>query len=161
MPKRIVNWTNHLRRYGALTGLALFARAAQEGQPPADQTQNTIAIIIVVTAVALPLILGAGFGLVTWLISLGTPTPLAAGAQKKVVKREILPEGVHMPPPSSRPIVLALGATLICAGLLLRSIAITITPDFNIPIILVLGALVTFSGLIGWIRDDWRASKGH
>ncbi len=161
MPKHIMNWIRRMRSLSWLAGVVLFARAAQAGQPPADQTQNTVAIIIVVAAIALPLLLGGGFALVTWLISLGTPTPLVAVDQKKVIKREILPEGAHMPPPSSRPIVLALGMTLICVGVLLRSIAIALSPDFNLPIILVIGALITFLALLGWIRDDLRAAKGH
>jgi hypothetical protein len=161
MPKQTTNWIRRFRSAGWLAGVALFARAAQEGQPPADQTQNTVAIIIVVAAIVLPLIMGGGIALVTWLISLGTPTPLVAVDQKKVIKREILPEGAHMPPPTSRPIVLALGMTLICVGVLLRGIAIALSPDFNVPIILVIGALITFLALLGWIRDDLRAAKGH
>jgi hypothetical protein len=164
MPKHIMKWIRRIRSVSWLAGVALFARAAQAGQPPtpsADQTQNTVAIIIVVAAIALPLILGGGFALVTWLISLGTPTPLVAVEQKRVIKREILPEGIHLPPPSSRPIMLGLGMTLICVGVLLRSIAIALSPDFNLPIILVIGALITFLALLGWIRDDLRAAKGH
>jgi hypothetical protein len=161
MPKHIMNWIRRIRSASWLAGVVLFARAAQTGQPPADQTQNTVAIIIVVAAIALPLIIGGGFALVTWLVSLGAPTPLVAVDQKKVIKREILPEGAHMPPPSSRPIMLALGMTLICVGVLLRGVAIALSPDFNLPIILVIGALITFLALLGWIRDDLRAAKGH
>ncbi|HZY44812.1 MAG TPA: hypothetical protein VFF70_08695 [Anaerolineae bacterium] len=161
MPKQIMNWIRHVRSAGWLAGVTLFARAAQDGQPPADQTQNTVAIIIVIAAIALPLLMGGGFALMTWLISLGTPTPLVAVDQKRIIKREILPEGAHMPPPSSRPIMLALGMTLICIGILLRGVAIALSPDFNVPIILVIGALITFLALLGWIRDDLRAAKGH
>jgi hypothetical protein len=151
---------NRLRQFSWLGGLALFSRSTQAGQPP-DPTQNNVAIVIVVLAIALPLLIGGGIALVTWLVSLGTPTPLVAVDQKKVIKREILPEGVHLPPPSSRPIVLSFGITLICVGLLLRGIAISLTPDFSIPIVLVIGALVTAIGLGGWIGDDLRARKGH
>jgi hypothetical protein len=160
MLKRIIDWKRHLRQPGWLGGLALSTHLAQAGQPP-DSTQNTVAIVIVILAIVLPFMIGGGIALVTWLVSLGTPTPLVAVDQKKVVKREILPEGVHMPPSSSRPIVLSLGITLICVGLLLRSVAISLTPDFSIPIILVIGVIVMLIGLLGWVGDDLRVRKGH
>jgi hypothetical protein len=160
MLKRMSNWLRRIRQVSWLGGLALFGRLTQEGQPP-DQTQNTVAIVIVIAAIALPFFIGGGIALVTWLISLGTPTQLVSVEQKKVIKREILPEGVHMPPPSSRPFVLSLGIMLICVGLLLRGIAISLTPDFSIPIILVIGVVVMLIGLLGWVGDDLRIHKGH
>jgi hypothetical protein len=151
---------NKMRQMSWLGGLALFGRLDQAAQPP-DSPQNTVAIVIILLAIALPFLVGGGIALVTWLISLGTPTPLVAVDQKKIVKREILPEGVHMPPASGRPFVLSLGLTLVCAGLILRSVAINLSETFSIPIILVIGALVTVIGLGGWIGDDLRARKGH
>ena len=160
MHKRKINWLRRIRQFSWLGGMALFGRMTQAGQPP-DPTQNSIATVIIIAAIALPFIVGGGIALVTWLISLGTPTPLVAVEQKKVLKREILPEGVHLPPSTSRPIVLSLGITLMCIGLLLRGIAISLTPDFNIPIILVIGVVVMLVGAIGWVTDDMRVSKGH
>ena len=75
--------------------------------------------------------------------------------------RETLPPGVHLPPPSSRPLVLALGTTVISFGIVLRGLAIPITDEISIPIILVLGLLIFAWGLFGWIRDDYRAADKH
>ena len=158
MLKRLLD---RIRHTSWLAGLAVFATLPQGAQPPADSTQNTVAIIIVIAAFALPIVLGGGFALVTWLISLGTPTPLVGSGQNKVVKREVLPDGVHLPPPSSRPIVLSLGVTIIFVGLLFRNIAISLSPDFNVPIIMVLGLIIMLVGLIGWIRDDVKVMGGH
>ena len=98
---------------------------------------------------------GAGF--VLWLISRGTP-PAAIGAlpPEPAKTREVLPPGIHLPPPSIRPLIMALGLMVICFGVVLRNFAIAITPDFNIPIILVIGLVIMAAGLFGWIRDDYQ-----
>jgi hypothetical protein len=125
--------------------------------PPAA---NTGAVLILAIAVLGPLVLGAGAGFVIWLISRGTP-PAVIGAvpPKPAQAREVLPPGVHLPPPSIRPLVMSVGLMVICFGVVLRNFAIAITPDFNIPIVLVIGLAIMAAGLYGWIRDDYRAAK--
>ena len=88
MLKRI---NTKMRQMSWLGGVAVFSGLNQEGQP--DPTQNTVAIVIIILAIALPFMIGGGIALTTWLVSLGTPTQLVAVDQKKVIKREILPEG--------------------------------------------------------------------
>ena len=54
---------------------------------------------------------------------------------------------------------MALGLMVICFGVVLRNIAIAITPDFNIPIILVIGLVIMAAGLFGWIVDDYHTAR--
>ncbi len=160
MHTRMIEWIRRMRQYSWLGGLAVFSHVSQAGQPQ-DGSQNTLAIVIILSAIALPFVVGGIIALVTWLVSLGTPTPLNTSDQAKVIKREILPEGVHLPPPSGRPFVLSLGVTILCLGLVVRSFAFEFSPDFSVPIFLVLGAIITAIGLFGWIGDDFRARKEH
>ena len=141
-----------------LAGVALVPGALQGTTP--SSSESTSAVIILAIAVLGPLILGAGAGFVLWLISRGTP-PAAIGAlpPESAKTREVLPPGIHLPPPSIRPLIMALGLMVICFGVVLRNFAIAITPDFNIPIILVIGLVIMAAGLFGWIRDDYRAVK--
>jgi len=142
-----------------LAGVALLP-VAQEPQPSGLST-SSIGVIILAIAIIAPIVLGGGAAFIVWLISRGTP-PATIGAEspKPVKPREVLPPGVHLPPPSSRPIILSVGLMVISFGVVLRNVAIAVTPDFNIPIVLVIGLLITVAGLFGWIRDDYRAA-GH
>ena len=158
MPQSLMNWTRRLSRLSWAASAALIPRVAQDA-PPANNT-GSIALIIIAIAVLGPIVLGLGIAFVAWLISLGTP-PAAVGVEppKPARPREVVPEGVHLPAPSSRPLILALGVTVMSFGLILRGIAIRISEGFEIPIILVLGLLILMWGLFGWIRDDWRAAR--
>ena len=157
MSKHLLAWSRRMSRISWLAGVALVPGVMQEATPPAA---NTGAVIILAIAVLGPLVLGAGAGLIIWLISRGTP-PAAIGAlpAQPARVREVLPPGVHLPPPSSRPLILAIGLMVICFGVVLRNFAIAITPDFNIPIVLVIGLVIMAAGLFGWIRDDYHAAK--
>lgn len=157
MLTHLLAWSRRLSRVSWLAGVALVPGVWQEATPPAA---NTGAVIILAIAVLGPLVLGAGAGLVIWLISRGTP-PAAVGAMppSTAKPREVLPPGVHLPSPSSRPIILSVGLMVISFGVVLRNVAIAVTPDFNIPIVLVIGLLITAAGLFGWIRDDYRTVR--
>lgn len=158
MPQSLMNWTRRLLRASWAASAALIPRVAQNATP-ADNT-GSIAVIIILIAILGPIVLGLGIAVVARLISLGTP-PAAVGAEppKPARPREVIPAGVHLPPPSSRPLIIAIGITVMSFGLILRGIAIPIGPGFEIPIILVLGLLILVWGLVGWIRDDWRAAR--
>ncbi len=158
MSKHLLAWSRRVSRVSWLAGVALVPGVLQDAQPPAG---NPGAVLIVAIAVLGPLVLGAGAGLIIWLISRGTP-PAAIGAlpPQPAKPREVLPPGVHLPSPSIRPLIMSIGLMVICFGVVLRNIAIAITPDFNIPIVLVVGLVIMAVGLFGWIRDDYRAA-GH
>jgi len=158
MPQSLMNWTRRLLRASWAASAALIPRVAQNATP-ADNT-GSIAVIVILIAILGPIVLGLGIAVVARLISLGTP-PAAVGAEppKPARPREVIPEGVHLPPPSLRPLIIAIGITIVAFGLILRGIAIPIGPGFEIPIVLVLGVLILVWGLIGWIRDDWRAAR--
>jgi hypothetical protein len=144
-------------RWGAVAGVGLIPRAAQAPQP----SDNSLVIAIVLAVAILgPIILGAGFAFVSWLISRGTP-PAAVGAAppKPARPREVVPPGVHLPPPSIRPLIIAVGMTIMAFGIILRGLAIDVGGDIHLPIILLLGVLIFGWGLIGWVRDDWRAAR--
>ncbi len=156
MSKHLLAWSRRMSHSSWLAGVTLAPGVLQDA-PPAG---NTGALIILAIAVLGPLVLGAGAGFVIWLISRGTP-PAAIGAlpPQPAKAREVLPPGVHLPSPSIRPLVMSIGLMVICFGVVLRNIAIAITPDFNIPIVLVIGFVIMAAGLFGWIRDDYRAAK--
>ena len=157
MSKHMITWSRRMSRFGWLAGVALAPGVAQAAQPPASSSG---AVLILAIAVLGPIILGAGAGFVIWLISRGTPPAVIGALPPQPPKaREVLPPGVHLPPPSIRPLILAIGLMVICFGVVLRNIAISITPDFNIPIVLVIGLAIMAAGLFGWIRDDYRAAK--
>ncbi|MBI5567080.1 MAG: hypothetical protein HY870_19440 [Chloroflexi bacterium] len=160
MSKHLLAWSRRMSHSSWLAGVALVPGVLQAAQPPAPSAENTAALIVLSIAVLGPLVLGAGAGFVIWLISRGTP-PAAIGAlpPRPAKPREVLPPGVHLPPPSIRPLIMSIGLMVICFGVVLRNIAISITPDFNIPIVLVIGFLIMAAGLFGWIRDDYRAAK--
>lgn len=156
MSKHLLAWSRRLSHSSWLAGVALVPGVLQDAPPAA----NTGALIVLAIAVLGPLVLGAGAGIVIWLISRGTP-PAAIGAlpPQAAKPREVLPPGVHLPSPSIRPLIMSIGLMVICFGVVLRNIAIAITPDFNIPIVLVVGLVIMAAGLFGWIRDDYRAAK--
>jgi hypothetical protein len=157
MSKHLIAWSRRMSRFSGLAGVALAPGVWQAAQPPADSGG---AVLILAIAVLGPIILGAGAGFVIWLISRGTPPAVIGTMPPKPAKaREVLPPGVHLPPPSIRPLVMSIGLMVICFGVVLRNIAIAITPDFNIPIVLVIGLAIIAVGLFGWIRDDYRAAK--
>jgi hypothetical protein len=161
MSKHLLAWSRRIAHSSWLAGVALVPGVGQAAQPPAPPPGSNIgALVIVAIAVLGPLVLGAGAGLIIWLISRGTP-PAVIGAlpPQPARTREVLPPGVHLPPPSIRPLILSVGLMMICFGVVLRNIAIEITPDFNIPIILVIGLVIMAAGLFGWIRDDYRAAR--
>ncbi len=60
----------------------------------------------------------------------------------------MLPPGVHLPAPSIRPLIMSVGLMVICFGVVLRNIAIAVTPDFNIPIVLVIGLVIMAAGSV-------------
>ena len=166
MPKQWIEFTRRLSRQTWLAGVVLVSRMSQQGQPPPpppppDSTSSLAGLFMVIVVIA-PIVLGAMIGFAVWLISLGTE-PAAVGAEppKPAPPREVLPPGVHMPPPSIRPLIIAIGMTLIIFGVALRGFAIALGPGFNIPIVLALGVLVMAAGLFGWVRDDTRAARRH
>ena len=160
MSQRIVAWSRRMSRLSWVAGVALLPMA-QEAQPqPSGLSASSIGAIILVLAVILPIVLGAGAAFIVWLISRGTP-PAVVGAEppKPAKPREVLPPGVHLPAPSIRPLILSLGLMVLAFGVVLRGFAIELTPDFQIPIIFVIGLLITLLGLFGWIRDDYKAAR--
>ncbi len=155
-----MNWTRRLWRFGGLASVALIPRVVQAAPPPPPPPPSNLgAIILIIIAVLGPIALGLGLAFVVWLISLGTP-PAAVGAEppKPARPREVLPPGVHLPPPSIRPLVIAMGLMFTAFGFVTRDIAIFLSDSFRIPIILVLGLLLFVIGLFGWLFDDWRAA---
>jgi hypothetical protein len=55
---------------------------------------------------------------------------------------------IHLPPPSFSPIVIAIGVTFACFGLL------------STPILIGLGGVIVLIGLATWLIDDARAFAG-
>jgi hypothetical protein len=158
MSKHLLAWSQRVSRFGWLAGVALAPGVGQAAQPPSSE--STGAVIILAIAVLGPLILGAGAGFVLWLISRGTPPAVIGALPPEPPKtREVLPPGIHLPPPSIRPLIMALGLMVICFGVVLRNIAVAVTPDFNIPIILVIGLVIMAAGLFGWIVDDYHTAR--
>jgi len=67
------------------------------------------------------------------------------------------PQGVHLPPPSWLPVVIAAGVALTGAGLAFR-------PDGWLaqPILALLGLLTLISGIVAWVRAagrEWRETE--
>jgi tetrahydromethanopterin S-methyltransferase subunit E len=103
-----------------------------------------------------------GIGIVAVLATVFAVTLRLGRAQQ----RGTPPDGVHLPPPSWLPVVMAVGAALIGAGLAFR-------PDGWLaqPLLAVPGLVVLIGGIVGWIRAagrEWREvehgsdhSSGH
>ena len=150
------NWTRRLLRYSTLAGVAFVPIAAQE-----PVNESNIAVIVFFVAVGLTLLLAGGLAVLMWLLSLRSPHA-AVGAEPKVTrKREELPEGVHLPPPSIQPLILAIGLTITVVGIVFRGFALALGEGFSIPIIMVLGLIVTLAGLFGWIREGRKEARAH
>lgn len=145
-----------MSRSSALAGVVLVPVTAQ-----APANESSIALIVFVVAVGLTLLLAAGLALTMWLLSLRSPHA-AIGAEPKVTKKhEELPQGVHLPPPSIQPLILAIGLTITVFGIVFRGFALALSESFSIPIIMALGLIVTLAGLIGWIREGRREAQTH
>lgn len=153
MSQRIMVWSSWL------AGVALIPGVRQNTAAPGVDLGP---ILIIGAAVLGPIVLGLIIAGISALISRGTP-PAAVGAApaKPAAKPEAIPAGIHLPPPSSRPLVLALGTTVMAFGIVLRGLAIQLSEEVGIPIIFVLGLLIFAWGLFGWIRDDFKAAGKH
>ena len=150
------NWTQRMLRYSTLAGVAFVPIAAQE-----PVNESNIALIVFVVAVGLTLLLAGGLAVLMWLLSLRSPHA-AVGAEPKVTKkREILPEGVHLPSPSIQPLILAIGVTITAFGIVFRGFALALGEGFSIPIIMVLGLIITVAGFVGWIREGRKEPQPH
>jgi plastocyanin len=74
----------------------------------------------------------------------GAGAAMAIGPGALTAPRGTPPEGVHMPPPSFRPLVVSLSLTILVAGLIFGGA------------VLVLGIVAVAVALIGWLRDSGR-----
>ncbi len=150
------NWIRRMSRYGTLAGVAFVPITAQ-----APTSAGNIALIVFLVAVGLTVLVAIGLTAIMWLLSLRSPYA-AVGAEPKVTKkREELPEGVHLPPPSIQPLILAMGLTITVFGIVFRGLAIALSEEFSIPIIMVLGIIITLAGFIGWIREGHHPAQLH
>lgn len=91
-----------------------------------------------------------GTGIVAVLATVFAVTLGVGRAQRRATP----PDGVHLPPPSWLPVVLAIGAALVGAGLAFR-------PDGWLaqPLLAVPGLFVLVGGIVAWIRAagrEWR-----
>ncbi len=150
------NWMQRWLRYSTLAGVAFVPIAAQ-----APANGSNIAIIVFFVAVGLTLLLAGGLALLMWVISLRSPHAAVGPAPKETVKREELPEGVHLPSPSIQPLILAIGLTTTVFGIVFRGFAISLSEGFSIPLIMLLGLIVTLAGLVGWIREGRKEAQAH
>lgn len=90
-----------------------------------------------------------GAGLVTVLMIV-----FAISTRAGAAARPRPPRGVHLPPPSSLPVVLSLAAFLIGAGLAFRGEDWIINPFLG-----AAGLLVLLAGAVSWVRTagrEWR-----
>jgi hypothetical protein len=161
MSKRVIELILRLSRQSGLAGVVLFSPIRQGAQPPADSGGSYAGIVLAI-AVLGPIILGLIAAAVMWVLSRSAPAAtIGVEPPRPAQPREVLPPGVHLPSPSIRPLIIAVGLTLISFGVIVRNIAISLSPDFNIPIVVVVGVLIMAAGLFGWVRDDWRAAGRH
>ena len=150
------SWTQRILRYSTLAGVAFVPIAAQE-----PVNESNIALIVFIVAVGLTLLVAGGLAVLMWLLSLRSPHANVGAEPKVALKREELPEGVHMPSPSIQPLILAIGMTITVFGIVFRGFAISLGEGFSIPIIMMLGLIVTLVGLIGWIREGRKEAQPH
>jgi plastocyanin len=76
--------------------------------------------------------------------SVGAGAAVAMGPGALTAPRGTPPEGVHMPPPSFRPLLVSVSLTILVAGLIFGGA------------VLVLGIVAVAVALIGWLRDSGR-----
>jgi hypothetical protein len=150
------HWMQPLLRYSTLAGVGFVPIAAQT-----PVNESNIAIIVFFVAIGLTLLLAGGLALLMWIISLRSPHAAVGAAPKETVKREELPEGVHMPAPSIQPLILAIGMTITVFGIVFRGFAISLSEGFSIPIIMSLGLVVAMVGLVGWVREGRKTAQSH
>ncbi len=150
------NWTWRMLRYSTLAGVAFVPITAQT-----TVSAGSIAVIVFLVAVALTLLVAAGLAVLMWLLSLRSPYANVGAEPKVTKKREVLPEGVHLPAPSIQPLILATGLTILVFGIVFRGFAISLVEGFSIPIIMVLGLIITLAGFIGWIREGRTEAQSH
>jgi hypothetical protein len=150
------NWMYRMSRYSILAGVAFVPLAAQE-----PVNEGSIALIVFIVAVGLTLLLAGGLAVMMWVLSLRSPHSNIGAEPKVTQKREVLPEGVHLPSPSIQPLILAIGLTITVFGIVFRGLAISLGEGFSIPIIMMLGLIVTLAGFIGWIREGRKEAQPH
>jgi hypothetical protein len=150
------HWIRRLSPYSTLAGVALFPWA----QTTADE--GDVALIVFLVAVGLTLLLALGLAALMWVISWRSPHANVGAEPKGAAKKgETLPPGVHLPPPSIQPLILALGVTIVGFGAVFRGFAIQLSEEFSIPLILVLGLIITLAGFVGWVREGRHPEKSH
>lgn len=150
------NWTQRRWRDSTLAGVAFVPLAAQE-----PVNEGNIALIVFIVAVGLTLLLAGGLTVMMWLLSLRSPHANIGAEPKVTQKREVLPEGVHLPAPSLQPLILAIGMTITVFGMVFRGLAISLAEGFSLPVIMLLGLVVTLAGFIGWIREGRKEAQPH
>ncbi|CAG0935040.1 hypothetical protein TFLX_03864 [Thermoflexales bacterium] len=150
------NRTHGVRRYSTLMGAAFVPLAVQE-----PVNEGNIALIVFIVAVGLTLLLAGGLAVMMWLLSLRSPHANIGAEPKVTQKREVLPEGVHLPAPSLQPLILAIGMTITVFGMVFRGLAISLAEGFSLPVIMLLGLVVTLAGFIGWIREGRKEAQPH
>ena len=151
----MMNWLRRLSPYGTLAGVAFFPLAQQASDA------GNIAIVVFIVAVGVTLLLALGLAALMWVISWRAPHANVGAQPKVAAQREELPAGVHMPPPSIQPLILALGITITGFGLVFRGFAFQLSEEFSIPLILLLGVIITLAGFIGWVREGHRPAESH
>lgn len=98
------------------------------------------------------LILGVGI-----VVVLGVVFAISSRAGYQASARARPPRGVHLPPPSMLPVVLAIAAFLLGAGLAFRSEGQLANPFLAIP-----GLIVLVAGAVAWVRSagrEWRETE--
>lgn len=151
------NYAQRWSRSSILAGVVLAPIVAQ-GQAPSE---SSIAVIVFLVAIGLTVLLAGGLAVLMWVLSLRSPYA-SIGAEAKVTpKREVLPEGVHLPSPSIQPLILAIGLTITVFGIVFRGLALSLGEGFSLPLIMVLGLIVTLAGFLGWIREGRKEAQPH
>jgi hypothetical protein len=150
------NWTQRRLRDSTLAGVAFVPLAVQE-----PVNEGNIALIVFIVAVGLTLLLAGGLAVMMWLLSLRAPHANIGAEPQVTQKREVLPEGVHLPAPSLQPLILAIGMTITVFGMVFRGLALSLAEGFSLPVIMLLGLVVTLAGFIGWIREGRKEAQPH